>query len=63
MVAAVVISSTALQVDLTCRRLDIMLLEVEMALEVKVTCRDSEVDNQDGCDTRPTRVQVVTRYG
>ena len=40
MVAAGAISPTAfLAVDLTCRCLDIMLLEVEILLEVKVTCR------------------------
>jgi hypothetical protein len=49
MVAVGVISSTAfLAVDQTCRRLDIMLLEVEIALEVKVACREEDVDNQDG---------------
>ena len=49
MVAAVVISSIVfLAVDLTCRRLDIMLLEVEIPLEVKVTCREEDVDKQDG---------------
>ena len=40
MIAAVVTSLTdSLAVDLACRRLDIMLLEVEISLEVKVTCR------------------------
>ena len=49
MVAAVVISSIVfLTEDLTCRRLDIMLLEVEIALEVKVTCREEGVNEQDG---------------
>jgi len=53
MVTAVVISSIVfLAVDLTCRRLDIMLLEVEIALEVKVTCKEEDVDctvdKQDG---------------
>ena len=51
MVAAVVISSTAsLAVDLTCRCLDIMLLEVEISLEV-----NGGEDNQDRSTTRPTR--------
>ena len=31
--------SAFLAVGLTCRRLDIMLIEVEIALKVKVTCR------------------------
>jgi hypothetical protein len=45
MVAAVVISSIVfLVVDLTCRRLDIMLLQVEIALEVKVTCKEEDVE-------------------
>jgi hypothetical protein len=48
MVEAVVISSIVfLAVDLTCRRLDIMLLEMEIALEIKVTCREENVDKQD----------------
>ena len=36
-----------------------MLFEVEIALVVKVTCREEDVDNQDGGKlehTRPTRV-------
>ena len=45
MVAAVVISSIVfLAVDLTSRRLDVMLLEVEIALKVKVTCREEDID-------------------
>jgi hypothetical protein len=49
MVAAVVISSIVfLAVDLTCRCLDIMLLQVEISLEVKVTCKEEDVDKQDG---------------
>ena len=45
MVAAVVISSTVfLAVDPTYRYLRIMLLEVEMALGVKITCRKEDVD-------------------
>ena len=48
MVAVVVISSTVfLAVDLTYRCLGIVLLEVEMALEVKITW-DEDVDSQDG---------------
>jgi hypothetical protein len=45
MVAAVVISSIVfLTVDLTSRRLDVMLLEVETALEVKFTCREEDAN-------------------
>ena len=46
--AVVVIYSTALlAVDQACRCLDIMLLDLEMTLEVKVTCREEDIDNQD----------------
>jgi hypothetical protein len=45
MVAAVVISSIVfLAVDPTYQHLDIMLLEVEIALDVKVTCREEDID-------------------
>jgi hypothetical protein len=47
MVAAVVISSAVfLAVNLTCRRLDIMLLEVEIALEAKITRKEERETNQ-----------------
>jgi hypothetical protein len=49
MVAAVVISSAVfLAVDLTCRRLDTMLLQVEIALEAKIICGEEDVEKQDG---------------
>ena len=52
MVAVVISSIVFLAVDLTCQFLDIMLLK-EIVLEVKVTCREGElegdVDNQEQC--------------
>ena len=60
-VATVAISSTALLTeDLTYRSLDIMLLEMVMALEVKVTCRERRRQSRGGnaLATRPTHLEL-----
>jgi hypothetical protein len=61
MVAAVAISSIVfLAVDLTCRRLNIMLLQVEIALEVKVTCKEEDVDKME--DALASRKRLLIEH-